>query len=55
MDMTLVVGLGMDMAIVGKHKVVVMGPALGIVSCWNPCNMMYSVLVAMDSSLEELK
>ena len=33
MDMVLVIGLGMDMAVVGEHKVVVKGPVLDIVSC----------------------
>ena len=55
MNMALVVGLDMDMTIVGEHKVVVMGLVLGIFSCWDPCNMMYSVLFAMDSSLDESK
>ena len=41
MDMALVVGLGMDMVVVGEHKVVVMGPILDIVPCWDSCNRMY--------------
>ena len=47
----------MDMAIVvvGGHKVVVMGLFLGIVSCWEPHNMMYSVLLVVDSPLDELE
>ena len=53
--MALVVGLGMDMLVVGEHKVVGMEPVLGIVSCWDPHNRMYSVLLAVDSPLDELK
>ena len=55
MDMALVVGLGMDMAVVGRHKVVVMGLVLDIVSCWDPCNMIYSMLLVVDSRLDESK
>ena len=52
--MTLVVDLGMDMVVVGEHKVVV-GQVLGIVSCWDPCNMMYLMLLTVDSPLDKLK
>ena len=55
MDMALVVGLGMDMVIVGEHRVFVMGPIMGIVSCWNPCNRIYSRLLIVNLSLDELK
>ena len=55
MDMVLVVCLGMDMAVVGGHKIVVMGLVLNIVSCWNPCNMMYLVIHFVDSPLDELE
>ena len=34
MDMALVAGLDMGMAVVGGHTIVVMGPVLDIVSCW---------------------
>ena len=55
MDMALMVGLGMDMAVVGGHKVVVMGLILGIVSCWDPCNMMYLMPHVVDSPLDGSK
>ena len=55
MDMALMVGLGMDMVVGGKHRVVVMGPVFDIVSCWDPRNRMYSVLLTVDSLLDELK
>ena len=35
MDMALVVGLCMDMVVVGGYKVVVMGLVLDNVSCWD--------------------
>ena len=53
--MTLVVGLGMDMAVVREDRLVVMGPVLCIVSCWDPHNRMYSVFLAVDSPLDELQ
>ena len=39
--MALVVGLDMDMMVVGVHIVVVVEPILGMASCWDPHNMMY--------------
>ena len=51
--MALVVGLDMGMAIFGGHTVVVVGIVLNIVSCWDPCNMMYLVLHVVDSPLDE--
>ena len=53
--MALVVGLNMHMVVVGGHKVVVMGLVLDIVSCWDPRYTMCSVLLAMDSPLDESK
>ena len=47
--------MDMALAVVGGHKVVVMGPVLDIVSCWDPCNMMYLALPTVDSPLDELK
>ena len=44
----------MTLVVVGEYRVVVMGPVLGIVSCWDPRNRMYSVLLTMDSPLDEL-
>ena len=49
------VGLDMDTVVVGEHRVVVARPVLDIVSCWDPCDMMYSVLLVVDSPLDELK
>ena len=40
MDMALVVGLDMDMMVVGVHIVVVVELVLGITSCWDPHSMM---------------
>ena len=51
----LVVGLGMDTLVVGECRAIGMGLVLGIVSCWDPRNRMYSLLLAMDSPLDELK
>ena len=53
--MPLVVGLGMDTLVVRGHRAVEMESILGIASCWDPRNRMYSVLLAVDSLLDELK
>ena len=53
--MAFVVDLDMDKLVVGENRAVRIGPILGIVSCWDPRNRMYSMLLAMDSPLDELK
>ena len=53
MDMALIDGLGMDMAIVREHKVVVIAPVLGIVSCGDPRSMRYLGFHVVDSLWDE--
>ena len=52
--MAFVVDSDMDMLIVGEHRAVGIGPALGIVSCEDPHNMMCLVFHVVDSTLDEI-
>ena len=51
--MAFVVDFDMDMLVVGEYRLVGFGPVLDIVSCWDPRNMRYLLLHAMDSPLDE--
>ena len=53
--MAFVVDLDMDMLVVGAHRLVGIGPVLDTISCEDPHNMMCSVLLVMDSSLDEIE
>ena len=53
--MVRVVDLDMDMLVVGEHRLIGMGPILGIASHWDPRNRMCLMHLGVDSSLDAIE